>query len=287
MRIGHALLDEWREARSRAFGHCVLVVAAHPDDEVVGVGGALQRCRDAVVVHVTDGAPRDLCDARAAGFDTIERYAEARAREAEAALALAGVDADRLLRLEVPDQRAAFELVAVARTLADVVARLRPAVVVTHAYEGGHPDHDAARFATAAGIALAGSHARLVEMAGYHAYGAGTFLEDALGSRAEHARATRGIQLALTDDERATKARMLDAHRTQARVLAALRTTLALEPLRLAPRVDWSRPPHDGPLHYERHPWGIDGEGFRAHARDALASLGLERRVTFLPGASP
>jgi len=45
-----------------------MAVVAHPDDETVGAGALLDRLDDVVVVHVTDGAPRDLADARSAGW---------------------------------------------------------------------------------------------------------------------------------------------------------------------------------------------------------------------------
>jgi hypothetical protein len=40
-------------------------VFAHPDDEVIALGGRLGRFHTAYFVHVTDGAPRDEQDRRA------------------------------------------------------------------------------------------------------------------------------------------------------------------------------------------------------------------------------
>lgn len=51
---------------SKAAGR--LLSAAHPDDETVGMGATLYRLREAAIIHVTDGAPRDMRDARAQGL---------------------------------------------------------------------------------------------------------------------------------------------------------------------------------------------------------------------------
>ena len=53
-------------------------------------------CRDALIVHLTDGAPADRSDARAAGFASCQDYARARRAELLAAMRLAGIPAVRL-----------------------------------------------------------------------------------------------------------------------------------------------------------------------------------------------
>ena len=65
----------------------LMIVAAHPDDDVIGAGALMARIPRVRVVYATDGAPRDGRDARAHGFADVAAYAAARQREARAALA--------------------------------------------------------------------------------------------------------------------------------------------------------------------------------------------------------
>src|SRR5436309_800068 len=125
----------------------VLIVAAHPDDETIGAGGILPRLELAGIVHITNGSPRSLADARAAGYITGDDYAHARRGEMQRALALAKVSPDLARCLKVIDQEASLDMAYVSLRLADLLKELHPTAVLTHAYEGGHPDHDAAAFA--------------------------------------------------------------------------------------------------------------------------------------------
>src|SRR5438045_3981695 len=88
----------------------VIVVAAHPDDETIGVGGLLPRLHNPVVVHVTDGAPRNPADARAAGCPTREDYARLRREELLAALEIAGIPPEKTRTLNIVDQEASVEM---------------------------------------------------------------------------------------------------------------------------------------------------------------------------------
>ena len=228
---------------------------------------------------MTAGARRDGGDARAAGFASPMESAGARRREALAALALADIPAHQTVWLEVGDQEATFALERITGLLGELIAATRPDLLLTHPYEGGHPDHDAVAFAARAAVALAErpaeKHARapiLAEFAGYHATPDGgrdtSFLVDP---------GFPETVLRLSDAERHLKSRMLELHATQAAVLAGFPRDR--EPFRLAPAYDFSRPPHPGPLFYERTgsggEWGIDGFRWRARASAASRRLGL------------
>src|SRR4051812_36650075 len=81
-----------------------LIVAAHPDDEVIGLSSRLPLLSRSCFIHVTDGAPRNLQDAQAHGYSTCEEYAGARRMEFFNSLRLAGIKDACYRCLEFPDQ---------------------------------------------------------------------------------------------------------------------------------------------------------------------------------------
>jgi len=246
-----------------------LVILAHPDDEAIALGAQLPRMQGVTLLHVTDGAPRDGRDAARLGFPSVAAYAEARRRELAAAMALAGIGEEALLAFDVPDQEAALDLAGLARRLEGVLRERGVRAVVTHAYEGGHPDHDAVAFAVhaaAARLSVAGEAVSVVEVPLYHQGSEGYVVQ-----RFAAGPGGPGLRLALSEEERKLKRRMYDAHASQAEVLA--RMTSPVESFRAAPPYDFSRPPNGGAVHYESFGWGWTAARFTALANAALAGL--------------
>jgi len=258
-----------RLAARQRVGDRIVVVAAHPDDETIGLGAQLQRLDDALLVHVTDGAPCDGHDAAAYGFATLADYAAARRRELAAALTAGGADHLRTLCLGIDDQEAMHHLASLTRHLRELFLQERPQAVVTHAYEGGHPDHDAAAFAVHAVCRLMAEPPAILEMALYYRREGRLVSGEFLPSAAEDC----GVPIELDEEEIRRKQRMIDSFTTQRWLLTQLDS--AVERLRIAPGYDFRTAPHPGELHYETLGWGITGVDWRRRAAAALAELRL------------
>jgi LmbE family N-acetylglucosaminyl deacetylase len=187
--------------------------------------------------------------------------------------------------LAIADLELVWHLADAARELARRLERLRPAILLAPAYEGGHPDHDAAAVAAAAACALvaqggAAPPARF-EMALYHG---------APGRMTTYAfvdRAGPEIESPLDPAARARKLAMLRCHASQAAVLAPF-LAAAAERYRPAPDPDFARPPHSGPLLYETWSMPPGGDRWRELAAAAWHQLGLPapvRQAACVPAA--
>jgi N-acetylglucosamine malate deacetylase 2 len=270
------LLD--RIAHRAAFATALpttLVVVAHPDDEAIGAGGLLAGLPDAVIAHVTDGAPRDVRYAQSRGFQTREEYARARRREVVNALAHAGITPDRCRDLGYVDGEASRQLLELVFDVADLMDEVRPDIVLTHPYEGGHSDHDATAFAVhlASGILRRDNiPAPLVlELTSYHNYSGTRRVFSFLPFVGTEERTIK-----LTNVERELKTRMYQEFTSQQPVLEHF--PIDFERFRPAPRYLFTQAPHEGQLDYERFCTIITGAEWRHNAGKALEALRTRRR---------
>jgi LmbE family N-acetylglucosaminyl deacetylase len=119
----------------------VVIVAPHPDDEVLGAGGliqvALSRDLSVQVVAVTNG---EGSHPHSRVPSTID-FAAVRSRESCVALRRLGWDEPRITHLQIPDGSVARRRAQLDAALAD---KLRPGdLCVAPWRHDGHPDHDA------------------------------------------------------------------------------------------------------------------------------------------------
>ncbi len=130
-------------------GRRVLVVGAHPDDEVLGVGGTIVRHLDrgdsVCVLLMTDGV--------------TARHGETEPQKSAArrACALLGVEDVRFV--DLPDQRLdGMPLLEVIRPIAAAIRDLEPHVVYTHHRGDANQDHRAVFAATLVAVRPCGEH---------------------------------------------------------------------------------------------------------------------------------
>jgi LmbE family N-acetylglucosaminyl deacetylase len=114
----------------------VIVVAPHPDDEVLGAS-TLLTSGPVTVVYVTDGVPPDARD---------PTLAAARLAEAREAHRILGATSD-VVRFGVADQRVTDAVDFLASRLDELVRERRARDIYIPAYQRGHPDHDATHVA--------------------------------------------------------------------------------------------------------------------------------------------
>lgn len=136
----------------------LLVVHAHPDDEVFSTGGLLAKHAAAgdrtIVVYCTNGEAGEILDESLDPEEARPRLGEIRRQEVQEAAGLLGVSEIRFLGYrdsgmrdtdenKLPDAFMNAPLEEASGRLLDIIRETLPQVVVTYDEEGGygHPDH--------------------------------------------------------------------------------------------------------------------------------------------------
>jgi LmbE family N-acetylglucosaminyl deacetylase len=235
-----------------------LVLVAHQDDEAIGCAILLQRSERPSVIFATDGAPSDPYFWKEYGSQV--KLAQVRREEASRAMAVLRISDFRILSFS--DQELYRNLPAAIQQVSDIARTADSTCIVTHAYEGGHPDHDSCSYiAAAVGQRL---EVPVWEMPLYHRAGGNVVRQSFVAGDAE-------LTLKPTDAEYARKKEMAAQYASQGNVIGAF--PAREEKFRRQPVYDYVRPPHAGQLNYEAWHWSVTGaEVSRAFA----ASNGAE-----------
>ncbi|HWB48418.1 MAG TPA: PIG-L family deacetylase [Stellaceae bacterium] len=222
----------------------ILILAPHPDDEIVACGITAFRAHHAGAeihaLYLTTGVPpRD----RVWRWDRLRYDARLARRRAEAEAAAALMALNPLAFLDIPSRCLRTQLDAAAAAVERALGETAADCLWVTAFEGAHQDHDAAN-ALAARFA---GRLPVWEFAAYN-YAGGRVCANRFAD-------ARGgvVELHLNDQEQALKRHALARYASERGNLAHVGTMQ--EAYRPLPRHDYAAPPHAGTLFRERFHW--------------------------------
>jgi LmbE family N-acetylglucosaminyl deacetylase len=201
----------------------VLVVAAHPDDEVLGAGGTIARLAaagDQVFVAILgEGITSRYRDRGEAGASLLSDLKSASARAAER------LGAADLFLYDLPDNRFdTVPLLEVAKLVEEIVRRVRPDDLYTHHPGDLNVDHEVVHRAVATATRPVGSHV----VRNVYAFEVPSSTEFAFGSLEPRFRPTVFVDVAGTLE---AKIEAMEMYETEARPFPHPRSPEALRAL--------------------------------------------------------
>ncbi|MBI3419639.1 MAG: PIG-L family deacetylase [Proteobacteria bacterium] len=225
------------------FAKRILILIPHPDDEIAGCAAAIARARAEGArvfgAYLSQGCiPRE--DFWPWQRGAYQKRVARRMLEAEKAADFLGLNIVTK-NVQRPARRIWRELKDVKVEVEASIRLCAPEVLWVPAFEGGNPDHDALNaLASKSGLPV-------FEFSEYHLAGGRAHSNTFIAKRGGE------ITLALSPEEQKMKRAAFRLYESERGNVAGLRLTQ--EQFRPLPRYDYSKPPHEGKLWYERFQW--------------------------------
>ena len=226
------------------FGKRILILVAHPDDEVVACAASIARAKaqGAVVsaLYLTNGC---LAEDTLWSWQRKDYARFVATRHAEAEVVATHLGIQPVGFSSRPARHLWRELPQVFQEVDAAVTQYRPDQLWVPAYEGGNPDHDALN---AVGFRFK-TRLSVLEFSEYNFFG-GKVRSQSFISSDETMRL-----FTLTPDERAAKRAALNMYASERDNLSSLE--IDQESYRPLAAYDYAQPPHQGTLWYARFQW--------------------------------
>ncbi|RST72565.1 PIG-L family deacetylase [Siminovitchia acidinfaciens] len=193
----------------------VLVIAAHPDDDVIGLGTILYRHSknndNIKVVFVTNGSRGNGASWRVK-VNESKRRSEVRFREAVQALSLINIPKENIFCLGYPDGGTQRYLKNMSEDIQTLILKFNPGRIYVHCIEGGHLDHDMTSYVVKFICSKIG-YSNVFEWTEYHP-------KQPLGSQhvkflPSYSSKQKEIKVDISEEERNLKRKMLAFHHSQ------------------------------------------------------------------------
>lgn len=224
----------------------IMIIAAHPDDEVVGCASRILREKNTIIVYIVT-------------------YNEIRKNEAKMMALFAGLKEKNLIFLDYkPEDLLKRNVVkAVKEKIKEVIKKNKPSEVYIPSYEGGHIHHDITNYVVNKAVSKSKIDSKVYEFPMYNNYPKYAMQKMlrrlSLYMPLPHNHPQRFVPVngskitntKMTKDEMRLKKHMLRIYKSQNKNDLLVKMFWYPEKYRICPKYDYRRKPHPGPLNYE------------------------------------